>query len=75
MELSEKLLKEQEQIEQEIKLFMGEHEAAENASYRVSWSNVDTVRIDSKRLKSEQPEIYQKFSKQSQSRRFSVRAA
>lgn len=36
MELSEKLLKEQEQIEQEIKLFMGEHEAAENASYRVS---------------------------------------
>ena len=70
-----KLEQEQRQIEQKIKLFMGEHEAASNEHYRITWSNVDTVRIDSKRLKQEMPELYQSFSKCSQSRRFTIKAA
>lgn len=41
---------------------MGEYEIVFNEYYRVSWSNVDTVRIDSKRLKEEWPDINQGFA-------------
>ena len=40
--------------------------------YRI---NLDTIRIDSKRLKQEMPELYQNFLKCSQSRRFTIKAA
>lgn len=73
MDLMDKL--EQEQIDQRIKLFMGDYEVAANEFYRITWSNVDTVRIDSKRLKQEMPELYRSFSKCSQSRRFTIKAA
>lgn len=73
--LAKKLTQEQNQIEQQIKLYMGEYEMAFNEHYRVSWSNVDTVRIDSKRLKEERPDLYRDFAKNSQSRRFTVKAA
>ena len=73
--LSKKLEQEQNQIEQQIKLFMGEYEEAFNEHYKVSWSNVDTIRIDSKRLKEERPDLYRDFAKSSQSRRFTVKAA
>lgn len=73
--LSKKLTQEQNQIEQQIKLYMGEYEMALNEHYRVSWSNVDTIRIDSKRLKEERPDLYRDFAKSSQSRRFTVKVA
>ena len=73
--LTKKLTQEQNQIEQQLKLYMGEYEMAFNEHYRVSWSNVDTVRIDSKRLKEERPDLYRDFAKSSQSRRFTVKAA
>ncbi|KEZ86429.1 YqaJ viral recombinase family protein [Lacrimispora celerecrescens] len=73
--LAKKLEQEQNQIEQKIKLFMGEYEEAFNEHYKVSWSNVDTVRIDSKRLKEERPDLYRDFSKSSQSRRLTIKAA
>lgn len=73
--LAKKLTQEQNQIEQQIKLYMGEYEMAFNEYYRVSWSNVDTIRIDSKRLKEERPDLYRHFAKNSQSRRFTVKAA
>ncbi|WP_312433288.1 YqaJ viral recombinase family nuclease [Lacrimispora sp.] len=73
--LTKKLEQEQNQIEQQIKIFMGEYEEAFNEHYKVSWSNVDTVRIDSKRLKEERPDLYRDFAKSSQSRRFTVKAA
>ncbi|WP_349945213.1 lambda-exonuclease family protein [Lacrimispora sp. BS-2] len=73
--LAKKLTQEQNQIEQQLKLYMGEYEMAFNERYRVSWSNVDTVRIDSKRLKEERPDLYRDFAKCSQSRRFTVKAA
>lgn len=73
--LTKKLEQEQNQIEQQIKLFMGECEEAFNEHYKISWSNVDTVRIDSKRLKEERPDLYRDFAKSSQSRRFTVKAA
>ena len=39
------------------------------------WSNVDTARVDTKRMKEEEPEIYNKFLKVSHSRRFTVKVA
>lgn len=75
LELKEKLEAEQRQIEQEIKQFMETSEYAYSDNYRVSWSNVDTARVDSKRMKEEEPELYNKFLKVSHSRRFMVKAA
>ncbi len=66
---------EQKKIEQEIKLFMKDNEFVGNGRYRVSWSNVDTVRLDTKRLKEEQPGIYMDYAKVTSSRRFQIKAA
>lgn len=75
LKLKEKLEKEQLQIEQEIKLFMQDTELAYSDGYKVSWSNVDTARIDTKRMREEEPELYQKFLKVTSSRRFTIKAA
>jgi len=69
------LEREQKQIDQEIKLYMKDCETAFNGSYRVTWSSVESVRLDSKRIKEERPEIYRDFSKTVSSRRFTVSAA
>lgn len=77
-ELSEIIVKmdtEKRQIEQELKLYLGEAEIAENEQYRVSWKAVESNRLDEKRLKEEQPEIYEKYKKSVLSRRFTVKAA
>lgn len=75
LQLMEKLEKEQKQIEQEIKLYMKDSEQAFSQVYKVSWSNVDTARIDTKRLKEEEPELYKKFLKVTSARRFIIKAA
>ena len=71
----EKLQEEQKKIEQEVKLFMKEHEYAHSNRYQVSWRNVDTTKLDTKRIKEEQPEIYEIYGKTSHYRRFEVKAA
>lgn len=71
----EELQSEQKQIEQEIKLFMQDNELAASEHYKVSWSNVDTTRLDTKRIKQEQPEIYENYAKVTSSRRFQIKAA
>lgn len=73
--LMKKLEQEQKQIDQEIKLFMGDHELAASDRYRVSWTRVDSARLDVKRLKQEQPDIYRDFAKESSCRKFMVKAA
>lgn len=73
--LLHRLEQERNQIDQTIKLYMGENETAYNDSYRVSWINVETSRIDTKRLKEERPDIYDEYLKASISRRFSIKAA
>lgn len=69
------LEQEQRQIEQEVKLFMQDNEIAASDKYRVSWTNVDTARLDTKRMKAEKPEIYQDFVKVTSSRRLTIKAA
>lgn len=75
MRITGELQEEQKQIEQEVKLFMQDNEIDVNNHYRVSWSNVDTTRLDTKRIKEECPEIYENYAKVSSSRRFQVKAA
>ncbi len=70
-----KLQQEQNQIEQEVKLYMEDNELASSEKYRISWSNVDTARLDAKRIRQEMPEVYRNYTKISTSRRFKVKAA
>ena len=69
------LQEEQKQIEQEIKLFMKDNERANSEHYRVTWSNINTTKLDTARIKSEQPELYADYAKTSNYRRFEVKAA
>ena len=71
----EGLEQEQNRIEQEIKLFMKENEYADSGRYRISWSNVESTRFDTRRFRMEKPELYRDYAKVSESRRFQVRAA
>lgn len=73
--LLDEMTTEKKQIEQELKLYLGEAEAAENANYRVSWKSVSSQRIDEKRLKEERPEVYEQYQKTLNFRRFTVKAA
>ncbi len=69
------LEKEQNQIEQEIKMFMKENELAVNDRYRISWSNVESTRLDTKKFKAEHPEMFSDYAKVINSRRFQIKAA
>ena len=69
------LQEEQKQIEQEVKLFMQDNEVANSDNFRVSWKNIDSTKLDTKRIKEERPELYADYGKVSHSRRFEVKAA
>ena len=71
----EQMEREKKKIEQELKLYLGEAEQAENEQYRVYWKSVSSIRVDESRLKEEQPEIYAQYQKVIQSRRLMVKAA
>ena len=66
---------EKSQIEQEVRCYMERNGAAISEKYRVSWPNIETSRLDTKRLRAEQPEVYQQFLKKTTSRRFEITAA
>ncbi len=51
------LTEEQKQIEQEVKLFMQDNELASSEAFRVSWKNIDSTKLDAKRIKEERPEL------------------
>lgn len=73
--LMDKMESEKRQIEQELKMYLGDAEKAENQLFRVSWSAVSSNRLDTKALQEQEPEIYQKYLKQTNSRRFTIKAA
>ena len=75
LSIVEKIETEKRQIDQELKLYLGDAEIAENEHYRVSWKNFSRSSIDEKRLKAEQPEIYEKYRRETTSRRFTVKVA
>lgn len=72
-DLMNKLETEKSQIEQSIKVYMKEAERAESNNYRVTWKTIVSNRIDSSRLKKEMPDVYKKYLKPSESRRFTIK--
>ena len=74
-DLIDKMEKERTVIDQKIKLQMQDAAYGTAAPYRVSWISSDTTRLDTKRLKAEQPSIYSQYSKTTTSRRFTVTKA
>ena len=75
IELIGKMEVEKKQIEQELKIFLGDAEKAEGEGFRVAWKNVLTNRVDTERLKKEEPKIYEKYQRPVNSRRLTVKAA
>lgn len=57
IDLINKLETEKSTIEQEVKAYMKEAESAYCNNYSITWSNVTTNRLDTKRIKDEKPDI------------------
>lgn len=60
------------EIEESIKLKLGKAEKGFSGAYNVSWKTFTQNRIDSKRLKAEQPKLYAAYCKANPTRRFTV---
>ena len=56
-----------------IKEFMGDYDKAKCYDHSISWKKVTSERLDTKALKENEPELYQKYVKSSTSRRFTLR--
>ena len=70
-----KLETERNEIDQRIKLGMEGNEQAITKDYRISWTFTETTRLDTKKLKAEEPELYKRYAKTTTGRRFAVRRA
>lgn len=55
-----------------LKAMLGEHECGRIGERRVTWKNVTTVRLDSKGLKAQDPDVYAKYARETSYRRFLV---
>ena len=59
--------------ENKLKEVIGNHEKAISpGGYQATWKTVQSSRIDSTRLKKEEPALFEKFATTSTTRRFSV---
>lgn len=54
-------------------LQMGDAVSAVAPDYRISWSLTNVNRLDTTKLKTEKPDIYESYLKRSSSRRFQVK--
>ncbi len=71
----DRLEKEKKSIEERIKLSMEDAETAYTDEYVISWKQYDQERLDTKKLKIENPEIYENYLKKVSTRRFIIKAA
>ncbi|EGC83442.1 YqaJ viral recombinase family protein [Anaerococcus hydrogenalis] len=69
-DLIKKLEKQNKEIEQAIKLQMEDFNYGENEFLTVSFKPYTSNRFDSKKFKEDEPELYKKYVKQSEGRRF-----
>ena len=72
MELEEAKQQKQE-YENQLKDMLKDYETGYAGERKVIWKSYTSNRLDAKRLKAEQPEIYEQYVNQSISRRFSVK--
>lgn len=61
------------EIENQIKFELKDAESGFAPGYSISWKNVSSNRVDSKKLKVEYPDIYKEVLKESKSRRFLIK--
>ena len=62
-----------QELENQIKFEIGDAEYAYAPGYSLSWKKVSSNRVDSKKLKADYPEIYEKVIKKSSSRKFNIK--
>lgn len=70
---TKELEKQKRGYENQLKAILGENERGVTDGYEVSWKPQQSKRIDTKRLKEEQPEIYRRYVKESKSRPFKIK--
>ena len=72
--MAEELAAEITAAEDDLKAFMTASGSNElnGPSFRITWKEVTSSRLDGKALKSAAPELWQRFSKQTTARRFVV---
>ena len=68
----EQMKQEKTAIEQQVKLQMQDAAYGTAPGYKVSWVSSESKRVDSQRLKKEQPDIFNRYSKNVSSRRFTI---
>lgn len=61
------------ELENQIKYEIGNAEYAHAPGYSLSWKNISSNRIDTKKLKSDYPEVYEKVVKENLSRKFNIK--
>ena len=70
--LIEEAQAEVEDIKDAIKAHMGDSEELRAGEYKVTWKAVTASRLDSKALKAALPEVVERFTKTTTTRRFCV---
>ena len=70
--LIEEAQAEAEGIRDAIKAHMGDSEELRAGEYKVTWKSVTSSRLDSKALKAAAPELVERFTKTTTTRRFCV---
>lgn len=70
--LIEEAQAEAETIKDAIKAHMGDSEELRAGEYKVTWKAVTASRLDSKALKAALPEVVERFTKTTTTRRFCV---
>ncbi|MEA0564992.1 YqaJ viral recombinase family nuclease [Lysinibacillus irui] len=76
LKVEEKQLEMQrKEYENQLKMMLGESAEGHSNRFKVTYKTIASSRLDSKRLKEEQPAIYEKYIKESLSRRLSIKEA
>lgn len=61
------------EYENQIKALMGANERAYAGTRKITWKSSSVTRIDSKRLKAEQPDLYKQYSNTTSERKFLIK--
>lgn len=72
MALIEEAQAEAETLRDEIKAFMGSQEELRAGEYRVTWKPITSARLDTTALRAAAPELVERFTKTTTTRRFHV---
>lgn len=63
---------EAESIKDAIKAFLGDSEAIQAGEYKITWKSVTSSRLDTAALRAALPEVAERFTRNSTTRRFCV---